>query len=106
MKTIVIGDTGFIGKTICEEIRRSGEFELSGISTKDIDLTSEQSPRVLSECFSPSCILIMCAGVKKQLGDNLTTFEKNLAIINNFSRAISINPPRKVIFLSSASIYG
>ena len=48
----------------------------------------------------------MCAGVKKQFGDTLETFESNLAIINNFCRAISIIPPDKIIFFSSASVYG
>jgi UDP-glucose 4-epimerase len=48
----------------------------------------------------------MCAGVKKQLGDNIDIFEKNLIIINNFIRIILHASPQKIIFLSSASVYG
>jgi len=48
----------------------------------------------------------MCAGVKKQLGDNLISFEKNTTIVNNFIRAVSKVHPRKIIFFSSASVYG
>jgi nucleoside-diphosphate-sugar epimerase len=43
---------------------------------------------------------------KKQLGDNIDIFEKNLIIINNFIRAVLSVSPKKIIFFSSASVYG
>ena len=48
----------------------------------------------------------MCVGVKKQLGDNIDIFEKNIVIINNFIRAVVAVIPNKIIFISSASVYG
>lgn len=106
MKVVVIGNTGFIGKNIYQNLEDSGEFELIRISTKLIDLTCEKSVPLLCEYFSPDDTIIMCAGVKKQFGDTLETFENNLAIINNFCRAVSLVPPHKIIFFSSASVYG
>jgi len=106
MKVVIIGNTGFIGKNIFDYLDKTIEYNLQGISTNEIDLTKEKSYNSLSKSLSPNCIVIMCAGVKKQLGDNLDTFEKNSVIINNFCKAISLCPPQKIIFFSSASVYG
>ena len=106
MKVIIIGYTGFIGKNIIDYLDKTVEYNLQGISTNEIDLTKEKSYNSLSKYLSPNCIVIMCAGVKKQLGDNLDTFEINSVIINNFCKAISLAPPQKIIFFSSASVYG
>ena len=95
MKVIIIGYTGFIGKNIFDYLDKTAEYNLQGISTNEIDLTKEKSYDSLSKYLSPNCIVIMCAGVKKQLGDNLDTFEKNSVIINNFCKAISLTPPQK-----------
>jgi len=106
MKVVIIGNTGFIGKNIFDYLDKTIEYNLQGISTNEIDLTKEKSYNSLSKYLSPNCIVIMCAGVKKQLGDNLDTFENNSVIINNFCKAISLCPPQKIIFFSSASVYG
>ncbi len=106
MKVVIIGNTGFIGNNIYQNLESSGKFELIGISDKEIDLASEKSDYLLSEYFSHDCKVIMCAGVKKQLGDTLEIFESNMAIINNFCKAISLVPPQRIIFFSSASVYG
>ena len=106
MKIVIVGYTGFIGNIIYQKLERTKEYHLTGLSTKEIDLTEEKSQDTLSKILSPKCVVIMCAGVKKQLGDNLETFEKNSAIINNFSKAVIKMPPRKIIFFSSASVYG
>jgi len=106
MKIVIIGYTGFIGENIFNYLKNNNEHHLCGISTKEIDLTKEASHLALSKQFSKDCVVIMCAGVKKQLGDNFTTFEKNLVITKNFLKAISLSPPQKIIYFSSASIYG
>ena len=106
MKVVVIGNTGFIGNSICNYLDKTKEYDLVGISKNEIDLMGKESSIALSNFFAEDCIVIMCAGVKKQLGDNLDIFESNSAIINNFCRAISLAPPKKIIFFSSASVYG
>ena len=72
----------------------------------EINLTKEKSHTTLSEILSLDCVLIMCAGIKKQLGDNLPTFENNMSIINNFSKAVLKVRPQKIIYISSTSVYG
>ena len=106
MKVVIIGNTGFIGNSIYNYLGKTKEYDLIGISKNEIDLSGEKNSIALSKYLTADCIVVMCAGVKKQLGDNLSTFESNSAIINNFCRAISLVPPKKIIFFSSASVYG
>ncbi|MBC8461457.1 MAG: NAD-dependent epimerase/dehydratase family protein, partial [Deltaproteobacteria bacterium] len=106
MKVVIIGHTGFIGKNIFQFLESTKEYDLIGMSTDEIDLTAENSHEALLKELSLDCIVIMCAGVKKQLGDDLNSFEKNTTIVNNFIRAVSKVHPKKIIFLSSASVYG
>ena len=106
MRIVIVGHTGFIGNNIYQNLINNKENEILGISTNEIDLMEDKSHNTFSEILSPDCVVIMCAGIKKQLGDNLETFERNSAIINNFCRAVMKVHPRKIIFFSSASVYG
>ena len=106
MKVVVVGSTGFIGSNIFNSLDKTKKYDLIGISKNEVDLSKKNSHVALSNYLTADCIVVMCAGVKKQLGDNLDAFESNSAIINNFCRAISLVSPRKIIFFSSASVYG
>ncbi len=106
MNVILLGHTGFIGRNIYKYLISVGVNNLIGISTAEINLTAENSHEALLKELSLDCIVIMCAGVKKQLGDNLNSFEKNITIVNNFIGAVLKVPPKKIIFFSSASVYG
>jgi UDP-glucose 4-epimerase len=106
MDIIIIGYSGFIGKNVFNFLVSNETYSLTGISSKEIDLTKDNSFIPLSKYLSSDCIVIMCSGIKKQLGDNYKSYEGNTSIINNFCQAISLVPPKKIIFLSSASVYG
>ena len=96
MKVLIIGNTGFIGRNIFQKLKVLDKTNLVGVSTKEIDLKKDESVIALSKYFSSDCIVVMCAGVKKQLGDTLITFDDNLTIIKNFCKAILLVPPKKI----------
>ena len=77
MKVVIIGNTGFIGNSIYNYLGKTKEYDLIGISKNEIDLSGEKNSIALSKYLTADCIVVMCAGVKKQLGDNLSTFESN-----------------------------
>ncbi len=106
MKIIIIGHTGFIGKNIYQNLKDNSDYEIVGISKKDVNLVESDSSQILSEIITPKSIVIMCAGIKKQLGDNLEILRDNISIINNFSNAIIESNPSKILFISSTSVYG
>ena len=106
MNIIVIGSTGFIGSNVYASLKLDPKNSVMGISSNQIDLCKSDSYKKLNDLVTSDSILIMCAGVKKQLGDNIDIFEKNLIIINNFIRSVLSVSPKKIIFFSSASVYG
>ena len=106
MKIVIVGHTGFIGNNIFQNLINNKEYEILGISTNEIDLTKEKSHNTLSGILSSDCVVIMCAGIKKQLGDSIPTFDDNMSIISNFSKAVLEVHPQKIIYISSTSVYG
>ena len=86
MNYIVIGSTGFIGSKVYASLKLDSKNSVVGISSNQVDLYKTDSYKKLKNLVTADSIIIMCAGVKKQLGDNVDIFEKNLIIINNFIR--------------------
>jgi len=106
MKVVIVGDTGFIGKNIYQNLINNSKYEIVGISTNQVNLVENYSSHILSEIIPSNSVVIMCAGIKKQLGDNLEIFRDNLSIIKNFSEAMIKSKPAKILFISSTSVYG
>ena len=106
MKVVIVGDTGFIGKNIYQNLINNSKYEIVGISTNQVNLLENNSSHILSEIIPSNSVVIMCVGIKKQLGDNLEIFRDNLSIIKNFSEAMIKSKPAKILFISSTSVYG
>ena len=82
MKLVIVGHTGFIGKNIYQNLINNSKYEIVGISTNQVNLLENNSSHILSEIIPSNSVVIMCVGIKKQLGDNLEIFRDNLSIIN------------------------
>jgi UDP-glucose 4-epimerase len=80
--------------------------EVRGLGINDIDLSLESSVQQLVALLPKSARLVMLSGVKRQLGDSFGSFEKNIQIATTLSRVIERSKPEKVIFFSSAAVYG
>jgi len=106
MNFIVIGSTGFIGSKVYASLKLDPKNSVLGISSNQIDLYKTDNYKKLNNLVTAESVIIMCAGVKKQLGDNIDIFEKNFIIVNNFIRSVLSVSPKRIIFISSASVYG
>ncbi len=106
MHLIIIGSSGFIGSEIFKfyEIRNRYK-KITEISSNTIDLTLNKSVKRLSNIYTRNCEIIFCAGIKRQLGDDIHIYNQNLQIINNFSKSLNCDV-KKIIFVSSAAVYG
>jgi UDP-glucose 4-epimerase len=49
---------------------------------------------------------VICAAIKKQLGDTLDVLAQNLAMTTNICKALAARPVKRVLFFSSAAVYG
>lgn len=106
-RILILGNTGFIGSHIEKKLRQFfPDKEIIGQSVRHIDLTEEESIKKLEKVLSPETAVVMCAAIKKQLGDNLSTFQKNIKIVINVCQALQHSTVARFIYFSSAAVYG
>lgn len=84
----------------------SGLWEVIGRSLPDIDLSNAASATQLVPDLLPDSILVFASAVKRQFGDTVKAFQQNMAIVENVCCLLEAHPVRRVIFLSSAAVYG
>ncbi|HWX22499.1 MAG TPA: NAD(P)-dependent oxidoreductase [Candidatus Binatia bacterium] len=106
-RIVILGHTGFIGGNLHSFFRTHSQAAvIVGRSFSDVDLTFPEHAERLSNLFDLNTAVIVCAAIKKQLGDSLEIFSSNLQIVMNLCRVLAKCPVRRVIFFSSAAVYG
>jgi UDP-glucose 4-epimerase len=106
-RIVLLGHSGYIGSRLADAFRTAApDVPLVGRSAPSLDLTRPESVAALEDMLDSECALIVCAAIKKQLGDTLEILEQNLAIVSNVCRALAAGPVRRVVFFSSAAVYG
>lgn len=106
-RILILGHTGFIGSHLQGFFhKRLPKIDVIGMSSSSVDLTKKNDALKLKGLFDLKTIVVMCAAIKRQFGDNLDYFSKNLKMIMNLCRVLCQHPVKRFIFLSSAAIYG
>lgn len=102
---IILGATGFIGKSLCSHFFQN-QIPFKAISSKEIDLTKETSFKKLKTIFNPDTVVIFAASIIREHGDDLENMQKNIDMARNVGKVIETNPVKKLIFISSIDVYG
>lgn len=106
-RIVLLGETGYIGSRVAAALREAAPgVPLVGRSAPTLDLTAPAAAAALESILDPDAVLVVCAAIKKQLGDTPEIFQQNLAIAVNICRALDARPVRRVVFFSSAAVYG
>ena len=106
-RIVLLGHTGYIGSRLAAAFAAAAPgIPIVGRSAPDLDLTRRESSGALEALLDPGCALVICAAIKKQLGDSPEIFEQNLAMMLNVCRAAAARPVRRIVFFSSAAVYG
>lgn len=105
---LVIGHTGFIGKSIYDKLRKTKEYDsVCGVSTKEIDLINPKSVDDLDLYIKTKTTIIYCSFIKRNKGDNIDNCKENIDMVINLIKKIENNQNiSNFIYLSSAAIYG
>ena len=106
-KILILGNTGFIGGRLQRYlINHFSDTEVIGYSTREVDLTDERDARKLIKDFDLNTAVVMCSMVKKEFGDNLESYTKNLAMAVNVCRVLEKAAVKRFVYLSSTAVYG
>jgi UDP-glucose 4-epimerase len=106
-RVVIIGHTGFIGGALMRRLAATRPaVEVVGLSLSDMDITRNDGASALVRLAGPRTAIVMCAGVKRQLGDSADIYLRNTEIAVAFANLIAANPVRRVVYLSSAAVYG
>ena len=106
-RILILGHSGFIGSHLMDSFKRNyPKIELVGKSIPKVDLTNLAEVGKLSGFFDANTVVIMCAAIKRQFEDSLNSFNKNIKMVMNICRLIEENPIKRLIFFSSAAVYG
>ena len=102
-RIVLLGNKGFIGSHLEAKLRTLG-CEFSAFDLPQLDLI--RSADALAPAFDLQTAVVITAGVKRQWGDTLEAFQQNVAMAVNVARLLETHPVRRLIFFSSAAVYG
>ena len=106
-RVLILGHSGFIGNHLQRAFRtHCPDIELIGSSDSAVDLTRESEAERLSDLLDMKTAVVMCAGIKRQLGDTLDSFSRNVQMAVNLCRLLQRRPVQRLVFFSSAAVYG
>jgi UDP-glucose 4-epimerase len=104
-RILILGHTGFVGANLRRVLATRG-LEVSGLSLADIDLTKAKDCQRLAEYFVPGTAVVMCSAIKRQAGDTLENYQKNVAMAANLSPLLKDGAVSRFIYFSSTAVYG
>lgn len=106
-RVIILGHTGFIGSRVLAKMQAEPErFAPVGLAPEGFDLSGDVRGSKAAEEFTPETTVVMCAAIKRQLGDTADIYLANTQIIVNFANLIAARPVKRVVYLSSGAVYG
>ena len=106
-KVLVLGHSGFIGQALMACLAENNpEIERVGLSAQQVDFETDGGWDAALEHFSPETAVIHLAAVKRQVGDNLESFSRNMDITYRLARSVESNPVGRLIYFSSGAVYG
>jgi UDP-glucose 4-epimerase len=102
---LVFGAGGFIGSNAVAYLRDQGWNALA-YSRQDCDLTDAETVKKVFAQRTQPCRVLLCGCVSRHFEDSFATLVKNIAMVENFMRAVQPGQVLSCVYLSSTDIYG
>ncbi len=105
-RLVVIGSTGFIGRNIIAALGKDRRLNVSGLSSKDADLTKPSSASSLKKRITPGSAIIVSAAVTRDKGDNPEGLLANIKMAVNLARQVAPLRLSHLVYISTVDVYG
>jgi len=105
-RLVVIGSTGFIGRNIIAALGKDRRLKVSGLSSKDADLTKYISALSLRKRITPGSALVVAAAVTRDKGDNVEGMLANIKMAVNLARQVGPLRLSHLVYISTVDVYG
>lgn len=106
-RLIILGHSGFIGSHIEKFYKEQyPEVEVLGRSFPSLDLTSMDDVSTLKNYFDMNTAVVMLSMLKKEHGDTVDNFQKNIQMVINLCKVLEKKPVKSFVYFSSAAVYG
>jgi UDP-glucose 4-epimerase len=106
-RVVILGHTGFLGSKLLEYFSDILGCDLVvGFSSKDIDFLDDESHSLLAVKLQKKDTVIVCTGIKKQIGNDAVSYRENMKITSNIAKGLRESPVSKVVYVSSCAVYG
>lgn len=106
-RVLILGHTGFVGRSLETHLREKlPGVEMIGHSSAELDLTHRESVLKSQALFDRATAVVFCSAIKRQFSDGLDSFSKNVEMALNLCRILQERPVARLVYLSSAAIYG
>lgn len=102
---LILGHSGFIGSNLEASLQIKG-INVIGKSLPEVNLGDSLDILKIKKFFTPQTTIILAAAVKRQFGDTQEAYRMNMAIVENICTLLLEKPVQRVIFFSSAAVYG
>lgn len=106
-KVLILGHSGFIGRRLQAVLEHDRpDLIVVGLSAEDADLSEASAVERLVPLLTPATLVILAAAVKRQSKDDTESFLRNCRMVESVCRAVQQSPAARLVYMSSAAIYG
>ncbi len=105
-KTVILGGTGYIGTNMAARFEANGH-DVTRLGSRDVNLLHHnEAMNKLVEYIKGADNLIICSAITRTTGDDVDTCFVNLEQIKTILAACRQLPPKNIVYLSAADVYG